>query len=68
MIRMLVDLPAPLGPRKPVTLPGRATNETLSTAVKPPYRFVMFSMVIIAGRAGRERREQPGGEGSWEPS
>ena len=35
MIRMVVDLPAPLGPRKPVTRPGRAVNETSSTAVTP---------------------------------
>ena len=42
MIRMLVDLPAPLGPRKPVTLPGWATNETSSTAVNAavPFRHV----------------------------
>ena len=36
MIRMVVDFPAPLGPRKPVTRPGRAVNVTSSTAVKPP--------------------------------
>ena len=26
MMRMVVDLPAPLGPRKPVTRPGRAVK------------------------------------------
>ena len=36
MMRMLVDLPAPLGPRKPVTLPGCAVKETSSTAVNAP--------------------------------
>jgi hypothetical protein len=34
--RMVVDFPAPLGPRKPVTRPERAVNETSSTAVKRP--------------------------------
>ncbi len=33
MMRMVVDLPAPLGPRNPVTRPGVAVNETSSTAV-----------------------------------
>ena len=32
----VVDLPAPLGPRKPVTRPGWAMKETSSTAVNPP--------------------------------
>jgi len=49
MIRMVVDLPAPFGPRNPVTRPGRALKETLSTAVKPPYRLVSASIVIING-------------------
>ena len=35
MMRMVVDLPAPLGPRKPVTRPVAAVNETSSTAVSP---------------------------------
>ena len=36
MIRMLVDFPAPLGPRKPVTFPDCATKEMSSTAVNWP--------------------------------
>ena len=36
MIRMVVDLPAPLGPRNPVTRPDRAVKLTSSTAVKAP--------------------------------
>ena len=47
MIRMVVDLPAPLGPRKPVTRPGRAVKVTSSTAVKPPYFLVSASTVIM---------------------
>ena len=43
MTRMVVDLPAPLGPRKPVTRPGRAVKVTSSTAVKPPYFLVSDS-------------------------
>jgi hypothetical protein len=39
-IRIEVDLPAPLGPRNPVTLPGWTTNERSSTARVGPYRLV----------------------------
>src|SRR3954451_20184893 len=47
MTRIVVDLPAPFGPRKPVTRPGRAVKETLSTAVKPAYLRVSDSTVIM---------------------
>jgi hypothetical protein len=33
---MVVDLPAPFGPRNPVTVPGATVNETESTAVCAP--------------------------------
>jgi hypothetical protein len=36
MIRMVVDFPAPFGPRNPVTRPGWAVKLTSSTAVKSP--------------------------------
>jgi hypothetical protein len=36
IIRMVVDLPAPFGPRKPVTMPGRTVNVSPSTAVLAP--------------------------------
>lgn len=39
-MRMVVDFPAPLGPRKPVTVPGFTTKSSRSTAVFSPYRFV----------------------------
>jgi hypothetical protein len=45
---MVVDLPAPLGPRKPVTRPDRAVTDTSSTAVNPPYLVVTDSMEIMA--------------------
>jgi len=47
MTRMVVDLPAPLGPRKPVTRPACAVNETSSTAVKAPYFLLSASTVIM---------------------
>src|SRR2546421_2102191 len=37
-MRMVVDFPAPLGPRKPTTWPRSTANETWSTAVTPPNR------------------------------
>src|SRR5690349_18754390 len=37
---MVVVLPAPFGPRKPVTLPGSMPNERSLTATLSPYRFV----------------------------
>ena len=35
-MRIVVDLPEPLGPRKPVTAPGRTWKERLYTAVLAP--------------------------------
>ncbi len=40
IIFIVVDLPAPFGPRKPSTCPASTLNEMSSTAVKAPYRFV----------------------------
>ena len=40
IIFIVVDLPAPLGPRKPVTRPGRTVNERSSTTARPPYSLV----------------------------
>ena len=48
-MRMVVDLPAPFGPRKPSTSPRRTVNDTLSTAVKAPKRLVSPSISIRAG-------------------
>ena len=36
IIRIVVDLPAPFGPRKPVTCPGRTVKEMSSTATTSP--------------------------------
>src|SRR6202000_1298625 len=40
IIRIVVDLPAPFGPRKPVTRPGWTEKERSSTASVRPYRLV----------------------------
>jgi hypothetical protein len=46
-IRIVVDLPAPLGPRKPVTIPGLTTKLMSSTASFSPYRLLTCSISII---------------------
>lgn len=40
IIRIVVDFPAPLGPRKPVTVPGAMVRSIPSTAIFLPYCFV----------------------------
>ena len=50
IIRMEVDLPAPFGPRKPVTRPAGATKLMSSTAVVARYFLVRESMVIMGAR------------------
>src|SRR4051812_7371910 len=47
-IRKVVDLPAPFGPRKPLTRPGRAVKLTSSTAVNGPY-FLLSDSILITG-------------------
>src|ERR1019366_7089592 len=44
MIRMVVDFPAPLGPRNPKISPRATSMETSSTATKSPKRLTSFSM------------------------
>jgi hypothetical protein len=36
IVRSVVDLPAPFGPRNPVTVPGSQRKDTASTAVCSP--------------------------------
>ena len=36
IVRIVVVFPAPLGPRKPVTMPGRTSRVRSSTAVRSP--------------------------------
>ena len=47
MTRIVVVLPAPLGPRNPVTRPGWQTKLTSSTAVNAPYFRVSPSTLIM---------------------
>jgi hypothetical protein len=48
IIRIVVDLPAPFGPRNPVTTPGSTTKLSWSTAVLSPYRLVRPSISIMS--------------------
>ena len=60
MTRIVVDLPAPFGPRKPADPARLAVKVTSSTAVNAPYLLVTFSMVItgscVVGRIGGAAR------------
>src|SRR6267378_6858833 len=47
IMRMVVDLPAPFGPRKPSTSPRSTVNEMPSTARCGPKVFTRFSILII---------------------
>src|SRR5262249_25083874 len=47
IMRMDVDFPAPLGPRKPRTSPRSTPNETLFTASFGPNALVRFWTLII---------------------
>ena len=49
IIRIEVDLPAPFGPRKPVTRPAGTVKLMRSTTVCEPYCLVSCSMVIKGG-------------------
>src|SRR5215211_7866755 len=46
-IRIVVVLPAPLGPRKPVTVPGSQRNVRSETMVRPPSCLVSASVWIM---------------------
>jgi len=50
-IRMVVDFPAPLGPRNPSTSPCLTVNDRLSTTVFEPKIFVscLTSIIVIVG-------------------
>ena len=56
IIRIVVVLPAPLGPRNPVTVPGSQRNETSETTVRPPSRFVSPCASIMATASAFRRR------------
>src|SRR5688572_25598381 len=56
MQRIVVVLPAPLGPRKPTSRPVCAVNVASSRAVTGPYRFVSPRISSTAQLYRRERR------------
>ena len=62
IMRIEVDLPAPFGPRKPVTRPAGATKLTSSTTVAEPYLLDSESMVIMDVRP---LAPMPVPDGSW---
>jgi hypothetical protein len=66
IMRIVVDLPDPFGPRNPVTVPGGTSKVRLSTAVVAPYRFVSECAVIITakGKVSPARAEY----GQWASS
>ena len=47
IMRMVVDLPAPFGPRKPSTSPLSTVNETPFTAIFGPKAFFRFRTSIM---------------------
>src|SRR4030042_5038787 len=47
-IRMVVDFPAPLGPRNPKISPVATVNEIRSTAVKEPKRFSRWATLTAS--------------------
>jgi len=58
-MRIVVDLPAPLGPRKPKISPAGTVNDNSSTARVLGKRFVSRS-VCSAGAVDMGLRSQPG--------
>src|SRR6185369_10194107 len=75
IILIVVDLPAPLGPRNPVTCPGRTVNDKSSTATRSPYRLVRPTASImitsplghalaVADSAYVDVRQRPGASAS----
>src|SRR5690606_31700998 len=55
--RIVVDLPAPLGPRNPVTRPGRTRKVRWSTARRVPYSLVRsWTPMLVMAAAWRPAR------------
>src|SRR5580698_4667978 len=59
IIRMVVDLPAPLAPKKPSTSPGATENVRSSTASLSPYRLDRFLIVIMRAFEPKSSQEVP---------
>src|SRR5690242_10739760 len=69
IMRIVVDFPAPLGPRNPVTVPGSQVKDTSSTALWAPYLLVSRSTVImllsVPGETRGARRPEVGRREPW---
>src|ERR1700676_4363259 len=63
-MRIVVDLPAPFGPRNPTTSPRPTLKDTLSTAVKVPKRLVSPSISM----SGAPLFVGPGSDTSCSPA
>src|SRR5262245_25741790 len=68
MTRMVVDLPAPFGPTKPVTCPGRTVKVIPSSATVEPNRLRRPLTSIEACMSGTVENTGPGGRHAGEPS
>src|SRR5215472_9998651 len=62
IIRIVVDLPAPFGPRKPSTSPRSTENEMPSTARLAPKSFTKFWTLIIVVIPFRKETDRPNTE------
>ena len=61
-MRSVVDLPAPFGPRKPVTRPAATSNDMSETACTLPKRLLSPS-ISIAVAVRHERGKLPDASG-----
>src|SRR5258708_4110868 len=55
MTRIVVDLPAPFGPTKPVTWPGRTVNVIPSSACTAPNRLRSLATSMVASMLDQAR-------------
>src|SRR5258706_2201957 len=67
-MRRVVDLPAPLGPRKPTISPLPTWKERSSTATTPGYVLVRLLTSIMGQYQRRTRREELSDDESNPPS
>ena len=66
--RIVVDLPAPFGPTKPVTWPGRTVNVIPSSACTAPNRLRSPATSMVASMLDQARFRRDGGRHAGEPS
>lgn len=65
-MRIVVDFPAPLGPRKPVTVPGWTVKSRSWTTVLSPYRLVSpYALIMRPTLRSGPGGGRPTGGGTW---